>query len=163
MGIFASGDLDEYRIAELLEAGAPIDAFGVGTQLGTSGDASSLGAVYKLVEDVTGPKAKLSRGKATRPGRKQVWRAHDGEGHLDHDVLALDSEEVHGARPLLRQVMAEGRRTGPPETLEALRARCRSTLAALPPGLRQLSGADRPYPVEVSTGLEAVVGSLPPR
>ena len=72
--IIASGDLDEHRIAALIAAGAPIDAFGVGTQLGTSADAPALGAVYKLVEDEGGPKLKLATGKQTLPGRKQVWR-----------------------------------------------------------------------------------------
>src|SRR5205823_11754042 len=76
--IFASGDLGEYRIAALLDAGAPIGGFGVGTQLGTSGDAPSLGGVYKLVEDLSGPKSKTSTGKATLPTVKQVYRLDEG-------------------------------------------------------------------------------------
>ena len=88
----------------MIAAGAPIDAFGVGTQLGTRPDAPTLGCVYKLVEDVTGPKMKLSAGKVTLPGRKQVHRA-DG-----HDVLSLRDEDVPGARPLLEAAMVDGRR-----------------------------------------------------
>src|SRR2546421_1496042 len=87
--IFASGDLDEYRIAELMTAGVPIDAFGVGTQLGTSGDAPHVGVVYKLVQDAGGPKVKLSTDKVTLPGRKQIFRRIDDTGALGGDVLAL--------------------------------------------------------------------------
>ncbi|HEX6423730.1 MAG TPA: nicotinate phosphoribosyltransferase [Acidimicrobiales bacterium] len=146
--ILASGDLDEHRVADLIAGGAPIDAFGVGTQLGTSGDAPSLGAVYKLVEDADGPKMKLASGKVTLPGRKQVWRLDD------HDVLSLHDEEVPGGRPLLTRVMAGGRRTEV-EPLDRIRARATATIAALPPALRSLDPAPRPvWPVEVSPGLD---------
>jgi nicotinate phosphoribosyltransferase len=149
--ILASGDLDEHRIAELLAAGAPIDAFGVGTQLGTSGDAPSLGAVYKLVDDALGPRMKLAEGKVTLPGRKQVWR------FPDRDVLALHDEHVAAARPLLVRAMARGRRIASPEPLEAARERCLAALAGLPPQLRALEPADEPvWPVEVSSGLGAL-------
>src|SRR5262249_10387303 len=79
--ILVSGDLDEHRIAALLDRNAPIDAFGVGTRLGTSADAPYVGMVYKLVEQGGAPRVKLSPGKHTRPGRKQVWRSPG------HDVL----------------------------------------------------------------------------
>ena len=98
--ILASGDLDEYRIAELIAAGAAIDAFGVGTQMGTSGDAL-LGAVYKLVEDGQA-QDEAATGKVTLPGRKQVWR------YADRDVIGLHDEGAEG-RPLLRRAMAGGR------------------------------------------------------
>ena len=155
--IFASGDLDEYRIAELLAAGAPIDAFGVGTQLGTGGDAPSVSAVYKLAESA-GPRRKLSGGKETLPGRKQVWRVTGEDGLLDHDVLGLDGEEVPGATPLLRQVMVDGRRTAPPEPLETPRKRCRGAVATLPPGLRVLCDPVGDYRVVLSEGMEALIG-----
>ncbi|MGH9229753.1 MAG: nicotinate phosphoribosyltransferase [Acidimicrobiales bacterium] len=149
--ILASGDLDEHRIADLLAAGAPIDAFGVGTQLGTSGDAPSLGAVYKLVDDALGPRMKLAEGKVTLPGRKQVWR------FADRDVLGLHDEDVSGGRALLVRAMAEGRRVQSPEPLAATRERCLGALAGLPPGLRSLEPADDPvWPVDVSTGLGAL-------
>jgi nicotinate phosphoribosyltransferase len=147
--IVASGDLDEHRIAALAAAGAPIDSFGVGTQLGTSGDAPSLGAVYKLVEDAGGPRVKLAAGKVTLPGRKQVWRCDDV------DVLSLHDEDVPGGRPLLRQVMAGGRRTEV-ESLDRIRERAMATIAWLPASLRSLApvaGDDVPWPVEVSAGL----------
>ncbi|MGH9112039.1 MAG: nicotinate phosphoribosyltransferase, partial [Acidimicrobiales bacterium] len=130
--ILATGDLDEHRIAALLAGGAPIDAFGVGTQLGTSADAPWLGAVYKLVDDAKGPKMKLAEGKVTLPGRKQVWRFDD------HDVLGLHDEDVPAGRPLLARVMDGGRRLGSPEPLDAIRQRCVAALGALPPGLRAL-------------------------
>jgi len=151
MGILASGDLDEHRIAELLAAGAPINAFGVGTQLGTSGDAPSLGAVYKLVDDAMGPKMKLAEGKVTLPGRKQVWR------YPDRDVLGLHDEHVAGGRPLLVRAMAQGRRVEPPEPLAVTRERCLAALAGLPPQLRALEPVDEPvWPVDVSAGLGAL-------
>jgi len=151
IAVLASGDLDEHRIAALLAAGAPIDAFGVGTQLGTSGDAPALGAVYKLVEDADGPKMKLSSGKVTLPGRKQVWRL------ADHDVVSLHDEDVPGGRPLLAQVMAGGRRTVT-EDLAGVRARAAASLAWLPAPLRSLeaAGAEPPWPVATSPGLDAL-------
>jgi nicotinate phosphoribosyltransferase len=152
--ILASGDLDEHRIAALLAAGAPIDAFGVGTQLGTSADAPALGAVYKLVEDADGPKMKLASGKVTLPGRKQVWR------FADRDVVSLHDEEVPGGRPLLVQVMAKGRRTRP-ESLATLRDRCTATLADLPGPLRSLEMAHLPvWPIETSAGLADLAGRV---
>jgi nicotinate phosphoribosyltransferase len=153
--ILASGDLDERRIAVLLADGAPIDAFGVGTQLGTSADAPALGAVYKLVDDANGPKMKLAEGKVTLPGRKQVWRCDD------RDVLGLHDDEVPGGRPLLAQVMDGGRRLGPPEPLDTIRERCVATLAALPPHLRALEPASGPqWPVDVSDGLQALADKV---
>lgn len=154
--IVVSGDLDEYRIAALLAAGAPIDAFGVGTQLGTSGDAPSLGAVYKLVEDITGPKAKTSTGKATRPGVKQVYRFLRSPG--DDPVMVRDliapaaAPPPGGGRALLERVMAGGRRLAPSPALVDVRRRCTAAVASLPPALRGL-GPAVPYPVEVAEGL----------
>jgi nicotinate phosphoribosyltransferase len=153
--VFASGDLDEYRIADLVAGGAAIDAFGVGTQLGTSGDAPSLGAVYKLVEDRDGPKMKLAQGKVTWPGRKQVWRA------AERDVLSLHDEEVAAARPLLVPVMAGGQRTeAGREHLDQARKRCEHALAGLPDRLRSLAPyptAEMVWPVELSAGLTTMI------
>jgi nicotinate phosphoribosyltransferase len=152
--ILASGDLDEHSVSTLVAGGAPIDAFGIGTQLGTSADAPALGAVYKLVEDAAGPKMKLAEGKVTLPGRKQVWRLPD------RDVVALHDEDVPGGRPLLAQVMAAGRRVGA-EPLAESRARCAAALAALPPDLRSLERA--PYPVwkvDTAPGLAALAARV---
>lgn len=157
--ILASGDLDEYRIADLLRAGTPIDGFGVGTQLGTSGDAPSLGAVYKLAEYAGGPAIKLSRGKATLPGRKQVWRVAEG-GCPHHDVLGTEDEDVPGGRPLLEHVMAAGHRTRPPEPLEVLQRRCLDAVACLPGRLRDLGESVEPYRVDLSPHLAAMVDRL---
>jgi nicotinate phosphoribosyltransferase len=159
--IFASGDLDEYRITEILAAGAPIDAFGVGTQLGTSADAPTLGAVYKLVADEDSPKIKLSEDKVTLPGRKQVWRVGDEGGRDRYDVIALDDEEdVAGARPLMETVMADGRRTRPAEPLADVRERCSRALDALPSRLRSLQQRERPYEVRTSERLDDLVAEL---
>ena len=156
--ILASGDLDEYRISELLAGGVPIDAFGVGTQLGTSADAPTLSAVYKLVEDEAGPKLKLSPGKATMPGRKQVYRITEN-GRYDHDVLALHDEPIARGQPLLHQVMAGGEPAQPPETLDTIRARSCEAVAKLPDRLRALTPAAMPYVVEPSPGLQRLIES----
>jgi len=158
--IFASGDLDEDRITEIVGAGAPIDAFGVGTQLGTSADAPNLGAVYKLVDDERGPRIKLSTEKATLPGRKQVWRVERVNGTADHDVIGLADETVPGGRPLLEQVMADGRRTREAPPLGAARDRRAAAVAGLPSRLRSLAGRERPYVVRHSSGLTALVERL---
>ncbi|HSH61060.1 MAG TPA: nicotinate phosphoribosyltransferase [Acidimicrobiales bacterium] len=152
--IVASGDLDEYRIASLLDQAAPIDSFGVGTRMGASTDAPSLNAVYKLVEDADGPKLKLSPDKVTLPGRKQVHRTRGAAG-IESDVVALHDEEVSGAEPLLERVLADGERTSPSPSLDAIRRRCEETLALLPQRLRGLDLEEfEPFPVTVSVGLQ---------
>lgn len=153
--IFLSGDLDEYRIAQLVADGIPVDAFGVGTQLGVSGDAPSLGGVYKLVADSRGPKIKLSAGKVTLPGCKQVWR-DERDGVIDHDLIALEDETPAGARPLLVKVMAGGRRVDRPEPLESIRRRCAAGLLSLPTSLQSLTQRAE-YRVEHSQGLRDLV------
>jgi len=157
--IFASGDLSEYRIANLVRKGAPIDAFGVGTQLGVSADAPALGGIYKLVEDTAGPKMKRSTAKVTLPGRKQIYRSL-ADGVASHDVLALDDEPSPPGTPLLQKVMEHGRRTGPPEPLSAVRERCSRSIASLPPALRSLDPAGEAYPVRYSAGLEDLLAQL---
>lgn len=150
--IFLSGDLNEHRIAELLDQGAAVDAFGVGTELGTSADAPSIGGVYKLVEDEKGYRIKLSTGKATLPGRKQVWRRTDDEGQPVGDVIALHDEPAPaGCAPLLVPVMREGQRTVS-EPLAAIRQRCTERLAGLPEELRVLEDP-MSYPVTLSPAL----------
>lgn len=153
--IFLSGDLDEYRIAELVAEDIPVDAFGVGTQLGVSGDAPSLGGVYKLVADEGGPKIKLSAEKVTLPGCKQVWR-HERSGIIEHDVVALDDETQAGARPLLTKVMADGRRIARPEPLDVIRRRCAASLLSLPTSLQSLTQKAE-YRVEQSQSLRDLV------
>jgi nicotinate phosphoribosyltransferase len=153
--IVLSGGLNEFKIADLLREGAEVDAFGVGTELGTSADAPFVEGVYKLVEDVHGYRIKLSAGKATLPGRKQVWRTVDAEGVLVRDVIALaDEPGPPGARPLLEEVMRGGRALRP-EPLDAMRRRCQEAVAHLPPALRALRDS-APPPVGLSPALEAL-------
>lgn len=155
--IVLSGDLDEYRVADLLAAGVPVDAFGVGTQMGTSADSPFLGGVYKLVAENGAPKVKLSAGKVTLPGLKQVHRV--GSGIYERDVISLDHEEVPGARPLLERVMTGGRRVHPQESTGETRERCSDSLARLPDGLRSLEDAER-YPVSLSDELQDLARSV---
>lgn len=150
--IVLSGDLDEYRVKEMLDAGVPVDAFGVGTQMGTSADSPSLGGVYKLVAENEVPKVKLSAGKVTLPGVKQVHRVVS-DGLFDHDVISIYDERFSGGHRLLERVMLSGERIAPPEPIEEVKQRCARNLAQLPPGLRGLGSAE-PYPVSLSERLQ---------
>ena len=153
--IFASGGLDEHRIAELLALGAPIDAFGVGTNAVTSADAPSFDAVYKLAAYAGTGRLKLSVEKATLPGSKQVFRLRDGAGRALGDVIARADEALDG-EPLLEPVMRGGRRLpAGRRSLDEARARAARELERLPPELRALSPPAVPYPVEVSAALRA--------
>ena len=149
--IVASGDLNEYRIAELRAAGAPIDLYGVGTDLVCSVDAPSLGGVYKLVEierdGHASPIAKFSASKATLPGAHQVYRFHDAEGRIAHDTIALAGErgEDLDGGALLQPVMERGKRTAPAEPLSAIRERSRRELAALPKELHLIEEPTRSW------------------
>jgi len=154
--IIVSGDLDEWRIAALVAAGAPIDTFAVGTTLVTSDDAPALGGVYKLVEiedaGVVRPVMKRSEGKGTWPGRKQVWRVF-ADGLAVRDVIALNDEPgPPGAEPLLTLVMRQGVRTALPRSLEESRRDCRRMTDAVPASLLALEQADA-YPVQPSEAL----------
>jgi nicotinate phosphoribosyltransferase len=138
--IVASGGLDEHSIAALSSAGAPIDSYGVGTKMGVVEDSPALDSVYKLVEFEGRPVAKLSTGKATLPGRKQVWR---GSG-LDDRIGLRDQTHPEG-EPLLEEVMREGRPTDERGLADA-RRRFDADLEALPPELQTLEGHDEPRP-----------------
>lgn len=161
--IVLSGDLDEHRIAELLEEDVPVDSFGVGTQLGTSADAPALGSVYKLVAQSGEPKMKLSAGKTTLPGRKQLYRFSSGDGHYVRDVIACEQEDPAGGRALLARVMAAGRRTSAPETLADLQARCRASLQRLPSRLLSLRDEVEAYDVGRSPALLELVRNMQAR
>lgn len=158
--IFASGDLDEYRISALLRKGAAIDALGVGSALTSPGDAPQLSMIYKLVEVERGGKtrdaAKLTRAKATYPGRKQVYRYSAANGEFKSDRIALESEPPNGGEPLLVQVMRAGRRTSPAEPISGLHDRCAAQLKRLPGRYQQIHRTAK-YPVHYSKALE---GSL---
>ncbi|WP_431822757.1 nicotinate phosphoribosyltransferase [Burkholderia sp. F1] len=152
--IFASGNLDEYGLQDLLARGAPIDGFGIGTRMNTSSDAPSLDCAYKLVEYAGVPRRKRSEGKATWPGRKQVFRRHGANGRIDADCLALDGDAQPGAA-LLQPVMIDGARLVLP-SLDASRAHAARQLAMLPERTRVLTAAE-PVAVGISAGLAALV------
>jgi nicotinate phosphoribosyltransferase len=156
--IFASGNLDEYRLQELVASGAPIDGFGIGTRMNTSADAPYLDCAYKLEEYEGRPRRKRSEGKATWPGRKQVWRRYDADGRLAGDTLALETDGVSGT-PLLEPVLRAGRRVGSPPALDAVRAHARAERARLPLELGEL-GAAPPYAVDIAPSLRALAATL---
>jgi nicotinate phosphoribosyltransferase len=158
--IFASGDLDETRIAALLKKGAAIDAFGVGTALATPGDAPHLNLVYKLVKIERDGKArgaaKLTEAKVTYPGRKQVFRYSTPQGEYLRDKIALDDEPAAGGEPLLIEVMRGGKRTMPQIPVSDSRAWCAANLARLPQKYRQINRTAQ-YPVIYTTDLESML------
>ena len=149
-----SGDLEEYRIRELVANGAPIDAFGVGTQLATSADAPHMSTIYKMVElEISGIKrytAKYSDEKSSLPGAKQIFRAPH------RDVLARSGECGQG-EALLRPIVLGGRLIEPLPGIEEARARAAASLANLPPALRQLEVTE-PWPVIQSRELRELIG-----
>jgi nicotinate phosphoribosyltransferase len=149
--IFASGGLDEHEIRSLLERGAPIDGFGVGTGMGVSKDAPSLDLAYKLAGYAGRGWLKTSPGKPILPGRKQIFRVEE-DGRAVRDVIARWGEEQPG-RPLLRQMMRDGSRLPESEeSLEAARDRARREVQRLPDEIRSIDRAR--YPVEVSRALQ---------
>jgi len=154
--IFASGDLDEYKVAQLLRKGATIDAFGVGTALGTPGDAPHLSLIYKLAEvegdGTVRSAAKFSHSKPTYPGRKQVFRHTNKRGEFLSDRIALENEPADGGEPMLVEVMRAGQRVVPKEAIGTLRNRCMTNLSRLPERYRQLQRRAT-YPVKYSTML----------
>jgi len=161
--IFASGDLDEYKIEELLRRGARIDSFGVGTRMSTSEDRPYVDIIYKLCEkmDKRGkfvPAMKLSQGKITVPGRKQVFRVVDEAGFFVRDVIAVYDEKVDG-EPLLVKVMEKGRVTYRLPSLVEIRRYALENVSRLPERYKRLRGASR-YPVLLSPRLKRMVKEL---
>jgi nicotinate phosphoribosyltransferase len=150
--IVCSGDLDEYRIADLVDAGAPIDGFGVGTALTTSGDAPSLGGVYKLVSSNGRPVMKAAGAKSNLPGRHQVFRTPDG------DTIGLADEELPG-EPLLVPVIRAGRPAAPLPPLPDVRERAAAQIAALPERVRRVRDPV-PSPPQLSPRLHALEEDL---
>jgi len=155
--IFCSGDLDEFRLAELAAVQAPIDGYGIGTRLDISTDAPSLDCVYKLQEYAGVPRRKRSQHKATWPGRKQVYRQLAADGALAGDRLCLEAHP-HPGEPLLQAVMRAGHRLTEAESLDLVRERVRRQLAALPAALR--ANQTEPYPVVIAPELQALAAEL---
>ena len=161
--IFASGELDEERIEILLQSGARLDAFGVGTALSTSSDSPNIGVIYKLVEvdlgDTVRNAAKFSQEKITYPGRKQVFRFADKDRKFSGDVIGLDTESFPGSEPLLVPVMRAGKRIAaadedPLAVMKRGQSRHLSDRAHLPEGILLLRTAEPPFPVRYSERLE---------
>jgi nicotinate phosphoribosyltransferase len=162
--IFASGDLDEYGIADLLVKGARIDAFGVGTALATSSDAPALGGVYKLVDvEKDGNiffRAKFSEEKVTYPGRKQVFRSKGPDGKLAGDVIACEGETFSNHDPLLEQVMRYGKMTTPAPGIDTIRRLTHEQIAAIP----EMCFQEREcYSVRFSDKLQHLLSALRPK
>lgn len=152
--IFVSSGLDEHKLARLLEAGAPVDGFGVGTALAVSRDVPDIDFAYKLVAYADQPRMKLSSNKLTLPGPKQVFRFYDAT-HMVKDIIAEADENLKEGEPLLQPVMQSGKRLPAGSiALKDARAHAAAQLRALPPTLRALSPAKEPYPVEVSPALQ---------
>ncbi|MFZ7111013.1 MAG: nicotinate phosphoribosyltransferase [Desulfatiglandales bacterium] len=151
VGIFASGGFDEFKIADALDRGAQIDAFGVGTKMGVSADAPYTDIAYKLVQYDGRPVLKLSSGKKTLVGEKQVFRQKDGSRPVQ-DVIALKDETITGD-PLLGRVMAEGVRKDRPESLAQIKDRFEKDFSELDNAFKALKNPER-YPIVLGPGLE---------
>jgi nicotinate phosphoribosyltransferase len=161
--IFVSGDLDEYRITQLLSDDAKIDAFGVGTKMGTSADRPYLDVIYKVCETQVSdgsfsPIMKLSKDKITLPGRKQVYRFRDTAGRFDKDVVSLADEDV-GGEALLVKVMEKGQLTYNLPGLSEIRLKAEQSLSKLPQDYKQLNNAPA-YPVELSQKLQTLIKTV---
>jgi nicotinate phosphoribosyltransferase len=156
--IFASGNLDEYSVAQLIASGVPIDGFGIGTRLDVSADVPYLDCAYKIQEYAGRPLRKRSEGKATWPGRKQVYRSFDGDGCMSHDIVTLETESQSG-EPLLQMVMKDGRRLAPPVALEATRRLAADNLFRLPSAFRSLEPA-APYDVRISRAIHELAETI---
>lgn len=160
--IFASGDLDEYEIDRLVKHRAKIDAFGVGTRMSTSYDRPYVDVVYKLSGKVEGgvfvPAMKLSKGKLTLPGKKQIFRQRDKIGKYARDIIGLENQEVDGER-LLTKVMENGRIAYDLPKLDEIRNVALRNLAELPERYKKLRAAPK-YPVMLSPRLEEITEKL---
>ena len=158
--IFASGNLDEFKIMQLIDDGARIDAFGVGTKMGTSADHPYLDVIYKLCETLEAdgsfsPIMKLSKDKITLPGRKQVYRFKNEEGFFEKDLIVLSDEKVN-SEPLLVKVMEQGKLIYGLPTINEIRAKAADNLSKLPAEFKALTNAPV-YLVELSQKLQNLV------
>ena len=157
--ILASGGLDEYELETLVNDGAPIDLFGVGTKAGVSADAPWSDMAYKLVCFDDRPVMKLSPDKVSLPGAKQVFRTKDAAGMFAKDIIALHDEELPGGLPLLEEVMRNGKRTGQPVTLEEVRKRFQEDFSSLDGRFKVLNNPPR-FPVSISGKLERLTSEV---
>ena len=152
--IFASGSLDEYKVAALVDSGAPIDAFGVGTSMGTIADLPYLDSAYKLVRYGGKDRMKLAENKTNLPGLKQVYRHYDGDVAAYDTIALMDEAAPEGAEPLVTCVMKNGERTADGRaTLADARRHAETHLSRLPSPLHHLDQNETPYDVRVSRRL----------
>ncbi len=167
VAIFASGNLDEYKVADLLKAGSPIDAFGIGTALTTSDDAPAADYTYKLSEYDGRPRLKTSAGKVSLPGRKQIFRALDASGRYRGDIVGLIDESVLMVKrefrpepdrvvPMLEVMLENGNRVLPRPSLAESRERFMKSFEAVDPRHKAIRNPD-PYPVKQSAALGAMI------
>jgi nicotinate phosphoribosyltransferase len=156
--IYASGNLDEYALEQLIAQHAPIDGFGIGTRLAVSEDAPTLECVYKMQEYDGQPRRKRSEGKATWPGKKQIFRTFDAQGKMQEDHLAIEDEKLPG-EPQLKPCMRQGKRLSPPAPLEQLRTHAARQLDRLPETLRTLK-QESPYTVHISKNIRELADRL---
>jgi nicotinate phosphoribosyltransferase len=156
--IVASGNLDEYRLLELVQGRAPIDSFGVGTRMNTSADAPYLDCALQAAGVRGRPRRKRSEGKATWPGCKQVFRRYTPGGRIAGDALTVATQTLPG-RPLLAPFMRAGRLVDTSDALGVIRERARSELATLPDALRSLDDAV-PFAVEIAPTLQALATEI---
>jgi nicotinate phosphoribosyltransferase len=151
--ILASGGINEDILQTMMKDETPIDGFGIGVNLAASVDVPSLDCAYKLQEYAGKPRRKLSEGKQTWPGRKQIWRRYDADGRMCGDTLSVESDK-HAGETLVRPVMRGGKRLAPAASLTAIRERARRDLTRLPPILARLTPDN--YPVTVAATLQAL-------
>jgi nicotinate phosphoribosyltransferase len=152
--IIGSGGLDEYHLADMAEAGVPFDSYGVGTKMGTSADAPWTDMSYKLVEYKDRPMLKLSTGKASWPGKKQVFRQRDGQGNLERDIIGLRDEKIVG-ESLLEEAMRDGKTIAPRPSLAESREILAAEFAALPRNTKAIRDPSD-YPVDLSPKLKTL-------
>jgi nicotinate phosphoribosyltransferase len=151
--IIGSGGLDEYDLADFADAGVPYDSYGVGTKMGVSADAPWTDCAYKLVDYDGRPVLKLSTGKVSWPGKKQVFRLRDADGQLKNDCVTLRDENVPDAEPLLKKVMAQGKILAPLPSLEQSRAAFLEEFSRLPEAVKSIRDPEH-FPVEFSAALK---------
>jgi len=161
VAIFTSSSLDEYSLRDFTNVKAPIDGFGIGTRLDTSADAPYLDCAYKLQEYNGVARRKRSEGKATWPGRKQVFRCYDGDRIMTYDILTVENDRQDGI-PLIKTYMKKGRRLDSLPPLTALREHALSELTTLPAVLKKLEKQD-PYPVRISQALKDLTARVDAR
>ncbi|MEY9121182.1 nicotinate phosphoribosyltransferase [Bradyrhizobium yuanmingense] len=156
--IFVSGGIEEETLSSFVREAAPIDGIGIGTSLATSSDAPALDCAYKLQEYAGAPRRKRSTGKATWPGRKQVWRRYNSGGHMVSDVLSTE-DDVQEGEPLIVPILQEGRVVAHRPSLQDIRTYARKHLERLPKGFEGVQ-IGTPYPVHVAARLQQLATAV---